>query len=757
MRSIAAAAVVLMVVMLAACGSSNPTIATSSTAGVTVTISPTQASVQTGKTQQFTATVTGSTNLTVTWKVNDVVGGNSTIGTVSSSGLYTAPATAPSPGTVSVTAVSAADTTKSASANVTVNAPISVTPSSVTVAATQTQQFTAVVTFNSNTAVTWQVNNVNGGDSTHGTISDTGLYTAPNTIPNPRTVTVTATSKADSSQKASATVTITAPPIVISPTNVTLAAGATQVFTATAGGNNITPTWSVSCQSQIAGGCGSIAKDGTFSAPSAPPPGGTVTINASVSDGSAAPSNTTATIQFANLTLSGSYAFLLTSQDGGGFSPEAGSVAFDGNGKVTAGSIDHNGVADAVSGGSYSVGTDGRGSVTLQIGSNKETWNLVVVNQSQALIARLDANNRSGSGTLDLQTLSSGPSVLNGNYVLALHGAQAGPAAGVTAGAFAIAGSVAADGAGAIASGTVDANENGTVTAGASATGTYVGPNGVGRGTFTLQSALGKQSLVYYMVDTNHFKLLESDTVNVGGGELVRQASGPFTNASFNSHFAFTLVGLKKPSNAVLAIGGVFSMNGNGGITNRTIDGANQVSLDNQGGYTVTDSTTGRTTVTWTLAGSTQQYALYPRFDSGFAMVEIDSGNAAGGLVMRQTLATPSVISLIGSFALDLAGTELGSAGEEIATGVIALTGSTTNIQGTIDLQNASTTVSGGSFQAGAFTVDIATGRGITTAVSGSQVLPGGQFILYLLDAGHALVLETDGTRILSGVLNKQF
>src|SRR2546425_9300954 len=78
---------------------------------VSVTISPTSATVAAGGTQQFTATVQNTSNTAVTWQVNGVTGGNATVGTISSSGLYTAPA---SPATVTVTAVSQADTTKSA-------------------------------------------------------------------------------------------------------------------------------------------------------------------------------------------------------------------------------------------------------------------------------------------------------------------------------------------------------------------------------------------------------------------------------------------------------------------------------------------------------------------------------------------------------------------------------------------------------------------------------------------------------------------
>jgi hypothetical protein len=90
--------------------------------GVAVTISPTSTTVPTGATQQFTATVTGMSNTSVTWSVNGIQGGNSTLGTVSTGGLYTAPSTVPSTNLVTVTATGLADTTKTASATVTITA-----------------------------------------------------------------------------------------------------------------------------------------------------------------------------------------------------------------------------------------------------------------------------------------------------------------------------------------------------------------------------------------------------------------------------------------------------------------------------------------------------------------------------------------------------------------------------------------------------------------------------------------------------------
>jgi len=93
---------------------------------VSVTISPVSATVGAGGTQQFTATVQNTGNTAVTWQVSGVTGGNATVGTISSAGLYTAPAVVPNPAIVTVAAVSQADPTKSASAQVTITAVIGI-------------------------------------------------------------------------------------------------------------------------------------------------------------------------------------------------------------------------------------------------------------------------------------------------------------------------------------------------------------------------------------------------------------------------------------------------------------------------------------------------------------------------------------------------------------------------------------------------------------------------------------------------------
>ena len=89
-------------------------------APVAITVSPATAALQAGGAVQLTAAVTGSTNTSVTWTVQEGAAG----GAVSSTGLYTAPSAA---GTYHVVAKSVADATKTAVATITVTAPVGVT------------------------------------------------------------------------------------------------------------------------------------------------------------------------------------------------------------------------------------------------------------------------------------------------------------------------------------------------------------------------------------------------------------------------------------------------------------------------------------------------------------------------------------------------------------------------------------------------------------------------------------------------------
>src|SRR5579862_7421433 len=199
--------VVATLFVAAGCGGGSTS---TSTTTVYVTISPLSASVNLNDTLQFTETTSGSTNTAVTWEVNGVTGGNSTYGTISSKGLYTPPAAVPNPNTVTVTVVSQANTADIANASITIvsGVTVSVSPSTADLQLGQTQQFTANVSGNSNTAVTWQAGGVNGGNSTYGTINSSGLYTAPTSGSTPMAVSITAVSQVDATKSGSASVTV---------------------------------------------------------------------------------------------------------------------------------------------------------------------------------------------------------------------------------------------------------------------------------------------------------------------------------------------------------------------------------------------------------------------------------------------------------------------------------------------------------------------------------------------------------------------
>ena len=256
---------------------------------IAVTISPSTAQVLTGSHQQFTANVANTGNTSVTWSLSGSGCSGSACGSISSSGLYTAPSTVPNPAQVIVTATSVADPAKFSTATVTVIPPVAVTiaPTTAQVVAGTHQQFTATVINTSNTAVTWSLAGSGCSGSACGSISSSGLYTAPSTVPSPAQVTVTATSVADSTKSSSAVVTVILPvAVTISPATAQVLTGAHQQFTANvANTSNTAVTWSLSGSGCSGSACGSLSSSGLYTAPSAVPSPAQVTVTAtSVAD-----------------------------------------------------------------------------------------------------------------------------------------------------------------------------------------------------------------------------------------------------------------------------------------------------------------------------------------------------------------------------------------------------------------------------------------------------------------------------------------
>jgi len=116
---------------------------------------------------------------------------------------------------------------------------LTVTPASAALAGLTQQQFTAKTSDGSNPALTWSVNCVAGGNGTLGTISATGLYTAPEFPPAPNTITISAVENADSSKSGKSAVTLLNPtPLLsaVSPTSIPVGA-----FSLTLTGSHFAP------------------------------------------------------------------------------------------------------------------------------------------------------------------------------------------------------------------------------------------------------------------------------------------------------------------------------------------------------------------------------------------------------------------------------------------------------------------------------------------------------------------------------------
>jgi uncharacterized protein (TIGR03437 family) len=231
---------------------------------VLVTLSTSSNNMTAGQSATLTAVCTApSGNTGVVWSYSPQVGqlgvGNNSAGTsVTSTNNYVAPATIAVRQTVTITATSIQDPTKSFSVQIQLNpSGITVTPATVTVAAGGSAQFSA--TGGSGNYV-WSLS------PQIGSIDQNGVYLAPTTVTNSGTVTVTATSAEDPTTFGTAKITLTATAgitVTISPTSATLSPGQAQQFSATVS-NAATNTviWSISPATT-----GSIDQTGLYTSP----------------------------------------------------------------------------------------------------------------------------------------------------------------------------------------------------------------------------------------------------------------------------------------------------------------------------------------------------------------------------------------------------------------------------------------------------------------------------------------------------------
>jgi hypothetical protein len=217
---------------------------------IVVALSPAVTTMDQGATKQFAATVTGNANTAVVWSVSEGIGG----GSIDAHGRYTAPSAA---GVFHVTATSVVDTSKKATAQVSVNSvAISVSPTVGDLEPGSTQQFTATVTGSVNHNVVWSLNEGAGGS-----ITNDGLYTAP---AGTGMFHIVASSVADSTRSVSVVITVAKLSVLISPGALEITPGRTRSLSASVSGcMDDRVAWSV----QEGGSGGAISDNGLYTAP----------------------------------------------------------------------------------------------------------------------------------------------------------------------------------------------------------------------------------------------------------------------------------------------------------------------------------------------------------------------------------------------------------------------------------------------------------------------------------------------------------
>lgn len=668
----------------------------------------------------------------------------------------------------------------------------------VSVAAGSTVQFTAYQA-DALVSVNWTAS---GGTIT-GNGTSSGAFTAPTAQGS---VTVSAVSTSSATTGGSVTVNVTAPSasgILVNPGATVVAAGGTMTFSATLNGGAVSPapTWQVNGANGGDGVHGTIDANGNYTAPLTPPPGGSTTITA-VSGGNSATASVT--VVYSNLSFSGPYAFSYTGNDGNGFLTVAGSFVADGSsGSITSGEEDYVDSAvltsPATFGGTFAVGPDGRGSLTISSNAPDSTGviQFSLTNGQQggpaqhAVMIRLDTI-ATGSGTIDAQNPLDLAAGFSGNYVFASSGLDnilSGSPLNL-AGKFFVDGSTLT-----LPSGLAEQDFNYAGT-GTSTLGTNGGPDTTlsgnfimdadasttGRGTLFLSTTNSSLTTIFgvtplpfqytfYIVDSSHLKIVESDANFIMSGDIFAETSGagPYTAANLlpSSNYAFTTGGSSQAG--PFGTGGVFvSGGGTGTATSGSITGG--VYDNNNAGTTVLDKTItassfsidtfGRISLPLD-PGATYSYAGYAgTYNSAngpvnvVEMIDLETNYVDSGLAYRQTSgSTPS-----GSFALNMTAAANNSGTEQDFEGQFGI-GNTGTITGNLDINNAEVNgiQANVPFTSSSITTVGTDGRGTPLTLHTSSPSTNYPLAYYVIDDNTSLVFETDGVRVLTGIIQKQY
>jgi hypothetical protein len=471
--------------------------------------------------------------------------------------------------------------------------------------------------------------------------------------------------------------------------------------------------------------------------------------------------------------LKGTYVFATKGIDLNGPYQLAGVIVLDGNGGITSGEQTHSdlllSVSDAVTGGSYTIGPDGRGTLTINtanvnIGQQGiENLSLVFLSSSQALIATLDNPNlqtstETSAGTLDLQTGTTAPT---GGYAFAVSGTDINLQPMAMGGVLNIDSPNTISGAGSVA----DQDDAGAVFPSATLSGSTSAPDSFGMLAFNLTTAFAATPIQFtgYIVDATHIKLIESDNNGSGAGfgstagVAIGQsaATGTFlTNKSFAGKYVFGILGqdLSGLPSSLASVGKFTadkSGNLNSGFNDEFLAGFGaEISDAFTGTYTLDPGGTGRvdSNINFRNNGPGPEFIFYLTGNGNPPLVldaDVNIGSLGVGWAYPQAAAP---FTLSGKYGLSFTQSSNGS--ENDATGQITAAGTSSTLSGIVDtnlgfspLPNTALT--------GSFAAISSSGRFTGALTNTFFPTPGNTantiaVEYYLIDSLHGFFIETD-------------
>jgi hypothetical protein len=222
---------------------------------------------------------------------------------------------------------------------------------------------------------------------------------------------------------------------------------------------------------------------------------------------------------FTNASVSGPFAFTVAGTDLLSFNPFAagGVLTSDGVGNVTSGIEDFNDASSISTAvpftGTYTVASTGRGTLALNTGAGAFSF---AIYPSSGGVLSLETDNRflTTGAALQQQTTPFSAGSLQGTYGMNFTGAAGGSELDSIS-------EFTADGVGKL-NGIIDINNSGGITFGQSMTGTFVAASN-GRFASSLQTPLGVQNTVVYLVDGNRALFVEVDGGLVAAGDIRHQ------------------------------------------------------------------------------------------------------------------------------------------------------------------------------------------------------------------------------------------